>query len=298
VNAEFQLEKIQTSIFNTDDSSDHEQLGIIDKQREDNKNLGSTDIFYIDSNNNNQDHDYSLMETSYKALLQLFEDKNLMDNEVIIQYIGENSSTTTSNDQHIMVDDYKTEICIYDNQIPDNGCVDGEEDMNISSTCSEDDEYVEVRQSRRRVKNPSHWKQAERKKRRNAGEEYVSSKGKIVKRKEIKRTRCKCKLKCQEKISDEVKASIFHEYWKCGYKGQRQFVRSNVKIRDKKRNTTCGNSRRQKTYEYVSPTKNNVSQQVCKAFFLGSLGIGEKTVTYTLARMETIGCQVNRGKKT
>lgn len=55
-------------------------------------------------------------------------------------------------------------------------------------------------------------------------------------------------------------------------------------------------SRRKYTYQYFLEN-NDGRERVCKAFFLDTLNIGEKTVTYTSNRSDTVRCVDKRGKK-
>lgn len=57
--------------------------------------------------------------------------------------------------------------------------------------------------SRRLKKDPVKWKQNIRKWKRNAGEEYLSYKGKRIPRRKMQRPNCKCNYKCADKISEE-----------------------------------------------------------------------------------------------
>ena len=168
----------------------------------------------------------------------------------------------------------------------------GSEDTDTSQTdCgTDDDSFIAKRQSRRKRKNPEQWKQSIRKRRRNNGEDYETSKGKKIQRRCMKRANCKCKFKCKDKISEEDQRWIFNNYWMKTYDDQREYIRENVIKTEKRRKTTKEQSRRKNTYEYFLTRKDETDKhKVCKRFFLGTHNVGERTVLYTLKRQEEKG---------
>jgi len=88
---------------------------------------------------------------------------------------------------------------------------------------------------------------------------------------------CKCKLKCYDKISTDLRTIVFTEHWGLGdHVRQWDFIARCVKIQEKKVATTA-NSRRALSREYYLPI-NNVKIKVCKAMFLNTISVSEKVI--------------------
>lgn len=51
------------------------------------------------------------------------------------------------------------------------------------------------------------------KRNRNSGKRYVPKEGKIVNGKEFSNVICKCKMKCNDKISTDERKSMFDMFW-------------------------------------------------------------------------------------
>lgn len=159
------------------------------------------------------------------------------------------------------------------------------------------DEDIQYRQPRRRRKNVEKWKQTIRRRRRNAGENYVSSRDQNVPRKTIKPISCKCKFKCSERLNEEDQSLIFTKFWQLDYEKQRSYIKENVIKTDKRRKTTTTESRRKNTLQYFFTYQCGSRVQVCKKNFLCTLGIGERTVQYTLERQGNNSMTDRRGRK-
>lgn len=158
-----------------------------------------------------------------------------------------------------------------------------------------------------RKRDPSKWKCNVRKKLKNSGQSYVSTSGKQVEAKVFTGTGCKtldCRYKCDKKISKEQRQKIFESYWKLGNNTkQRQYIALHVeRTKTLSRTTEKAVSRRQFTQWYYL-TIGLDRFQVCRSFFLKTLGVTEQSVRTVLRRLderETIHQAVNfeerRGK--
>lgn len=164
------------------------------------------------------------------------------------------------------------------------------------NTSESESEPHKISRSRRPFKNPEIWKQNIRKRKRNAGEEYTSCRGQKVKRRSLNRKNCRCRFKCFQNIKEDDQQKIFRQYWALSYGGQRDYIKQNVKKETKAKRTTTSSSRRKYSYQYYLDNEHG-KQRVCKTFFLDTLNIGEKTVSYTLSRNDGVRCQDQRGKK-
>lgn len=82
-----------------------------------------------------------------------------------------------------------------------------------------------------------------------------------------------CSRNCVQNIIKERQMKINSEYWKLPSENhQRQFIFSAAKNTIKKKSCVGENSRRHKTIKYYLKDDQGVDFQVCKKFFLGTLG--------------------------
>ena len=123
-------------------------------------------------------------------------------------------------------------------------------------------------EKRKRKRNPEEWKKVKKQKLVNAGQ------GKELK------PPCgpKCRLRCHEKFSEEMRSQIFTEFYASADKAtQSQQLSSLVTVHPKKkpRNKENVNSRRKNTREYFLLSK-GVNIKVCQKMFLNTFSIDEK----------------------
>lgn len=107
------------------------------------------------------------------------------------------------------------------------------------------EEYVPVQGSppnngkRRRIADPSNWKKHNRKRLREAGEEYLNTKNALVPMKKIKPVDCsKCSKKCSSFISEDDRQDIHKAFWKLNDMMKRQYIINSVAQKQKERKTT------------------------------------------------------------
>lgn len=131
--------------------------------------------------------------------------------------------------------------------------------------------------SRKRIRDPSKWKQNIAKQLRNSGKAYISSTKKEVPARCIKDA-CKCRLKCSEKIDDLDRKSFFEMYWSlCDIQLQRNYIRScMIEVKPKYKYTNAEKPRLPNNAFYF--TKNNSKIRVCKTFFINTLGISDRQI--------------------
>jgi len=86
------------------------------------------------------------------------------------------------------------------------------------------------------------------------GLEHTNRIGKTINAKQMG-TPCKCRMKCSEKISEEMRKELFGYFWSLGYKNRQwDFIARYVKTFDKKVSTNSS-SRRQLSKKYYSLLK-------------------------------------------
>lgn len=145
--------------------------------------------------------------------------------------------------------------------------------------------------TRKRTRNPESWGKNTRKKRRNTGQEYVSTKGKNVAAKKMKDS-CseKCRLKCRSKITEEERKNIFDYYWRLGdIEQQRSFLNKCMSdyINPEYRASKPGNNRSKNVRYTFSIDERHI--QVCKTFFKNTLAINNRIIFTTIKKRNVQG---------
>ena len=126
---------------------------------------------------------------------------------------------------------------------------------------------------------------------------YVNSRNKKVKERQINYYRYgNCINHCNQRLPDARRDELlFHDYWKLAeWQRQRDYTANHVMRKQTKRKTKK-DSRRKQTFSYFY-TANDQKIKVCKAIFLKTLGIGEKTVSYTLEHQVGMGHASKEGR--
>ena len=143
--------------------------------------------------------------------------------------------------------------------------------------------------SRKKMRNPTEWKQAKRKSLKNSGQSYTSSKGKIVEKRQLKPSRCEekhCKMKCHLKVNEDERVIVFEHYWNTlgEYQRQQDYLINLIETHTPKNRTVdAGNSRRKQSAFYYLP-KGRGRIKVCRDFFLATLGESPDRMRYPRER--------------
>lgn len=133
---------------------------------------------------------------------------------------------------------------------------------------------------RKRFREPDKHKKAVRKKKRNCGEEYISSSKKLVPAKQFSNADCKCKNKCLNKVAEDQRRKAFENFWKIGnFSTQNAFLCGVVK-----QNSPQVHRPRTGTRPAKSATNRFfvTSIQVCKHFFLNTYNISNGRLSRAL----------------
>ena len=150
--------------------------------------------------------------------------------------------------------------------------------------------------SRKRVRETSKWKKNTRKKKRNEGLAYVGHRGVSYSSRSFQRVCCKCPFNCSDQFDLNDQEDVFRGYWGLkDFNRQRDYIVSHVHKQPVRRQTTNTSSRRGTSLHYhLSLGSEKI--RVCKSFFLGTLGIGERTVHYTIKhKVNNLGtCDADR----
>ena len=137
---------------------------------------------------------------------------------------------------------------------------------------------IKKKLTRKRLINNMEWQRNKRKRAHEAGEEYVSSRGKKVAAKSIKPKKdcmSNCKFKCDEKIDKTSQENIFMDFYKLDNGGKHNFINQT---------TTCTtassgkeSSRRKKSYSYYFMVGEE-SFRICKSYYLSTLAVSQKMI--------------------
>lgn len=139
--------------------------------------------------------------------------------------------------------------------------------------------------TRKRKRNSDTWKQNIRKKRRQSGKTYTNSKGKNVLAKEVKTKKdCAnhCRFKCSKNFTEEDRKKIFSKFWDLDQTEQKHFINKTTERHEKQRcRTNKGkDSRKSFSYFYHFCIIEGTQIRVCKEFYLTTLDISARRVSY------------------
>lgn len=137
------------------------------------------------------------------------------------------------------------------------------------------------KRGRKRIRNEENWKQNVRKRKRQAGESYTSTKGNVKRAREIKTTKdCegKCKYHCGLYFSQNQRKEIFNNFWKLSDTEKNSFYgnTTDCQLKERKRGIS---DRKKKTIKYYL-VKDMERVRVCKEFYLSTLDISNKRIDY------------------
>ena len=157
-----------------------------------------------------------------------------------------------------------------------------------------------TKKGKKRIRKPENWKKNQRKCLRNAGQQYTSARGKLVKAREMGPV-CKCRLNCSINISEKLRKKFFDEYWALGsLQRQRDYLSSCidvVKVSYRRIKENVELPRKPNCAFYFLQDGKRV--KVCKPFLINTLGLKERTLRSVIdTKFSGIGASPNdmRGK--
>ena len=94
------------------------------------------------------------------------------------------------------------------------------------------DDHSKNGRSRKRKRQPENWKQNIRKRKRQAGSEYIGYKGETKRKRDMKLSQkdCNgsCKFKCTNKYSEDDRTNVFNTFWSYNDSENNAFYGKNV----------------------------------------------------------------------
>ena len=157
------------------------------------------------------------------------------------------------------------------------------------------------RRGRKRFKDTSLWQKEIRKRKRQAGEEYIGTSGKHILGKKIKLKKdCdgKCRYKCGKVFNNEEKENIHRTFWTFNDDKKAAFFLQTTKRQINENRKT--DSRRKYTYNYFF-LKEEDEVKVCKDFYFGVLGVDDSRVRLIYQKLDAcdgVTISDRRGKNT
>ncbi|XP_071055479.1 uncharacterized protein [Onthophagus taurus] len=144
----------------------------------------------------------------------------------------------------------------------------------------------EEERTRKRVRRESSWKENVRKKLKEKDKEYTSKKGVLKKAKELK-TPCNCRMKCNTKISQAQRKSLFENFYLLSRDAQDQYIAETIKESEKQRERVQRRkeseevhkeSRRNFTRKYYLSKEDRQSVEVWKKIYHNSFDLTLKKI--------------------
>lgn len=142
------------------------------------------------------------------------------------------------------------------------------EAIETSSEETQEEETKEFK-PKKRIRREQNWRRAVNKKKRCAGEEYITKSGKTVPSKPFQPFVCVCKNKCHLLLPEERQRELHTSFYGLqSFNLQTSYLFSLVKVVNKLRKYTENqNSQRDKTRIYYIPDATGEEKKVCKSFF-------------------------------
>ncbi|KAJ8911241.1 hypothetical protein NQ315_012228 [Exocentrus adspersus] len=168
------------------------------------------------------------------------------------------------------------------------------EESDTHSNNETDEEELDNNQNnikgKTRKRNPIVWKKNIRKKKRAAGLEYLSSKNKIIPKKEIKEA---CREGCRKKITINERLSIHTQFYNkdLDINQKRQFIAScieEVPVERVRVRTGSRVGKRKSSLNYFF-TVNNKKVNICRTYFLNTLNLSQTSVRFALRKRHSGG---------
>ena len=96
-----------------------------------------------------------------------------------------------------------------------------------------------------------------------------------------------CKYDCSHNFDNSRRSAIWSSFWSQDYVGRKNWIYHTVERKPKKRKTAGDRSKRQLSFVYYLCNDDGVKIQVCKTFFLSTLGFHSKNDRFITTVMKT-----------
>ncbi|KAK3911669.1 LysM and putative peptidoglycan-binding domain-containing protein 2 [Frankliniella fusca] len=181
-----------------------------------------------------------------------------------------------------------SEVEISTNSLNEETLAESLDASNLNDSLQENEVFVTPQKKTFRKKQRQPSKQDKSKEAHNKGQEYISTRGKLVNAREMKPACENCRFKCNEKVSENQRATLFKNFWELGDKERRDgFIRECITVKEPEVHKN-GDDVTQRTHTIKYSFKFPVIGQVfvCKTMFLNTLAISEGPVRTQVAKLE------------
>jgi len=135
--------------------------------------------------------------------------------------------------------------------------------------------------TRKKKRDPEHWKRNVTQRLRQSGKSYTSSRGKTFPEKVV-RGKCSCKMKCSSNISEDGQHEQFLAFYNLSSDEKRMFIsRTTDRLPTKRKTKTENDLRRKTSFQFYFEQRKGERTRVCKKFYLATLAISQKQI-YTV----------------
>lgn len=141
---------------------------------------------------------------------------------------------------------------------------------------------------KKRAKNPSLWKRNISKIQRSQGNETISLRNKLIK-KRVTGPNCKCKLECFEKFTDDEKGSLINVFNAIGDKEKQDtFLGGLISLKDVSRRRPRNNQRGNRSCSCIYKIRIDGTNEtaVCKQAFCSLFGVGKSIVEIIISNIK------------
>ena len=163
------------------------------------------------------------------------------------------------------------------------------------------DDENEIHRGRKQRRNLSSHKKVIRKKLRECGQAYMSSRGKPVQAREITNKSCGCSKDCNSLIPWERLLEIYQHFYTLDWSLKNAFIMGSITVSAVQRHRIkAEESRRSKSRIYKFQDASGEDQIICKKFYRETLCIADGTIDLALKRKQETGLPApdGRGKHT
>lgn len=237
------------------------------------------------------------MDHSYSHISEFFEFEDINDSDKDETYVPSLYSSETNDIESISDHSGQSDVVV-DGEFEVPTLVQSDELINDTVSTADNDIPQRKKLTRRRKRDESNWERNKVKKRREEGRPYVNKKGiQMRERKLQKSCGSSCKRSCSIFIGETERKGIHEYFWKMTESEKLAFYGLYTERVEKARQRTKkSDSRRTHTYHYFLPL-NGKRIQVCKIFFLSTLDVSDRRITYYHTTLKNKETGVHRPKK-
>ncbi|XP_072383708.1 uncharacterized protein [Diabrotica undecimpunctata] len=151
---------------------------------------------------------------------------------------------------------------------------------NVSEHGDNSKTHIILKRKRGKRASPKNWKRNIAKRSHMSGQEYLSRSGKIIPKKTVKKTDCgKCRYKCNENFSEDLRIQICQDYWVLSDTSkQKEYLSSLITISDVSRHRQNSMKPKKVSKQYYLLAQEGELIRTCMKFLCSTLSISHRIV--------------------